>query len=81
MVADAILDFQKFKILTVFPLPGANMQRLAIYFIKIGATVAEIWRFNGLLKMAPTATTHDNHLVVSIVVPNLVKIDGVVLIT
>ena len=30
---------------------------------------------------APTRTTHDDHLVVSIVMPNLVKINAVVLIT
>jgi len=29
MAAAAILDFQKFKILTIYPLPGANMRHLA----------------------------------------------------
>jgi len=29
MTAAAILDFQKFKILTIDPLPGANMRYLA----------------------------------------------------
>ena len=29
MAADAIWDFQKFKILTVDPVPGANMRRRA----------------------------------------------------
>ena len=57
-------------------------------FIKIGRTVAEIWRFNGFYQnggrpssgicWAPTGATHDDQLVVSIVVPNSVKIDGVV---
>ena len=51
---------------------------------------AEIWRFNILFQnggfppcricWAPTGTTREGHLVVSIVVPNLVKIDAVVLI-
>ena len=35
MAAAAILNSQKFEILTAFP------------FIKIGQTVAEVWRFNG----------------------------------
>jgi len=52
--------------------------------------VAEIWQFYGLqnggrppswICWAPTGTTHDDHMVVSIVVPNLVKIDAVVSIT
>jgi len=46
MAAAAILVFQKFKILTVGPLYGANTRQLP-KFIKIGGTVAEIWRFNG----------------------------------
>ena len=41
MAAAAILDFQKFKILTE--------GRLCI---KIGQTVADIWPFNGFFKMA-----------------------------
>jgi len=59
--------------------------------IKIGQTVAEIWRFNSFFQnggrppswicWAPTGTTHDDQLVVSIAVPNLVKIDAVVSIT
>jgi len=56
-------------------------------FVKIGRTVAEIWRFNGFqnggrppswICWALIGTTHDDHLVVSIVLPNLVKIDAVV---
>jgi len=60
-------------------------------FIKIGRTVAEIWWCNGFFQngsrppswicWAPTGTTVDDHLVVSVVVPNLVKIDAVVSIT
>jgi len=41
MAAAAILDFQKFEILTVDPLYEANM-RHCTKFIKIGQTVAEI---------------------------------------
>jgi len=56
-------------------------------FAKIGQTVAEIWRFNGFqnggrppswICWAPFGTIHDDHLVVFIVLPNLVKIDAVV---
>jgi len=60
-------------------------------FIKIGRTVAEIWRFNGFFQnggcpiswicWAIIKTTHDYHLVVSIVTPNLVKVDAIVSIT
>jgi len=61
-------------------------------FIQIGRTIAEIWRFNRFLNggRPPSSicweligTTHDDHLVVlvSIVLPNLVKIDAVVSIT
>jgi len=46
MAAAAILDFQKFEILTVRPLYGYNMRHVP-NLIKIGQTVAEIWRFNG----------------------------------
>ena len=53
--------------------------------IKISQTVAEIWRFNVFLNggrppswicWAPIGTTHDDHLIVSIVVQNLVEIDA-----
>jgi len=59
-------------------------------FIKISRTVAEIWRFNGFqngghapssICWPPVWTTHDDHLVVSIVVQNLVVIGAVVSIT
>jgi len=58
--------------------------------IKIGQTVSEIWRFNGFLKwrpyavldlLGPIGTTHDEYLMVSIVVQNLVEIDAVVSLT
>jgi len=54
MAATAILDFQKFEILTVIPLYGANVRHHAKFqnFIKIGVKVAEIWRFNRFCKMA-----------------------------
>jgi len=60
-------------------------------FIKIGRTVADIWSFNGFFQnggrppfwicWAPIWTTRDDHLVVSIVTPHLVKIDAVGSIT
>jgi len=60
-------------------------------FIKIGQTVAEIWRFNGFLNdgrtpswicCAPFGTIRDDFLTVSVVVEKkLVEIDTVVLIT
>ena len=46
MAAAAILNFQKFKILTVDPLYGP-MCVTTPNFIKIGQTVADIWRFYG----------------------------------
>jgi len=51
MAAAAILDFQKFEILTVDSLYGA-MCVIVPNLIKIGQMVAEIWRFNGIFKMA-----------------------------
>jgi len=60
-------------------------------FIKIGKTVAEIWQFNGFFSkwrpstildlLGATGASHNNHVVVSIVTPNLVKIGEVVSIT
>jgi len=41
MAAAAVLDFQKFEILTVDPLLWANMCHVS-NFIKIGGTVAEM---------------------------------------
>jgi len=46
MAAAAILVFEKFEILTICPLQGAICVTVP-NFIKIGKTVAEIWRFNG----------------------------------
>jgi len=59
-------------------------------FIKIGQTVAEICPFNGFqnggrppswICWAPIGTTHDDFLMVSIVVQNFVEMDAVVSIT
>jgi len=88
MAAAVMLDFQKFKILTVDPLPGSICVILP-NFIKIGRTVADMWRYHGFFSKwrpsapswicwALTGTIHDDHLVVSIVMSNLVKIDAVV---
>jgi len=55
-------------------------------FIKIGQTAADIWQFTGFFRMVAVrcvgffGTTHDDQLVVSIVVQNLVETDAVVLI-
>jgi len=49
--------------------------------IKIGQAVAEIWRFNGLFQNGgrpPSWTTHDDYVVVSVVMQNLVEINAVV---
>jgi len=86
MAAAAILDFQKFEILTVDPPICVTVPNL----IKIGQMVAERWRFNvfqnggrppSWICWAPIGTTHDDILMVSIVVQNLVEIDAVVSIT
>jgi len=42
MAAAAILDFQKFEILTIDPLHEANIRHTVPNLIKIGQTVAEI---------------------------------------
>jgi len=54
--------------------------------IEIGQTVAEIWQLNGFFQnggrppswicWAPIRNTHDDHLMVSIVVQNLVEINA-----
>jgi len=89
MATAAILDFQKFEILTVGSLKGASSRHHA-NFIKIGQTVAEIQQLNRFknscrppfwICWAHIGTTHDVHLLVCIVVPNLVKIDAVGSIT
>jgi len=46
MTTAAILFFEKFEILTVHPLSGANL-RYHAKFHQSRSTVAEIWRFNG----------------------------------
>jgi len=90
MAAAAILDFQKFEILTVDSLYGA-MCVIVPNLIKIGQMVAEIWRFNSFFQngghppswicWAPIGTTHDDHLMVSNDMQNLVEIDVVLSIT
>jgi len=87
------LGFEKFEILTVDPAPGAKGQCASS--CKISSSSVERLQINGDLTIffqnggrppswicwAPTGTTHDDHLVVSIITPNLVKIDAVVSIT
>jgi len=88
IVAAAILDFQKFTILTVDPLKRANACHqakfhqngskrskrygdLTVLFKNGGGTSSWVY-------WVPIGTTHDDHLMVSIVLPNSVKIDAVV---
>jgi len=79
MAAAVILEFQKLKIVTVDPLPGPICV-IVPNFIKIGRTVAEIWRFNGFFQNG--AGRYLGFLgAISIVVPNLVTIDTVISIT
>jgi len=80
MAAAAILDFQKFKILKVDPLLGADMRHAKFHRNRWnGRRDMAIKGFfqNGVrppswICWAPTGTIHHDHLVVSIVVPNLV---------
>jgi len=79
MVAAAILDFQKFEILTVDPLQRSSVRH---YFKshQNRQTIAGLWRFNSFFQncgrppswfcWSPIGTTHDDHLMVSIVVQN-----------
>jgi len=86
MAAAAILDFQKFKILTVYVLHGANIRHFATFHqirSNGGRDMAFNRFFNGgrppsWICWATIGTTHDYHLVVSMGVTNLVKIDAVV---
>jgi len=76
MAAAAILVFEKFKISRSV----LCMEPICITlpnFVKIGPTVAEIWRFNGFFNggrppswicRARIGTTHEDYLVVFIVV-------------
>jgi len=82
MAAAAIVDFQKFQILTIDSLLGADMRHLAKFHRNRwnGRRDMAIYRFfqNGgrppsWICWAPTGTTHDDHLVVSIIIPNLLK--------
>ena len=64
---------------------------VVLNFLKIGRTVADKWWFNFFFQNGGrppswicwelTGTTHDEHLAVFVVKPNLVKIDAVVSIT
>jgi len=82
MAATAILDLQKFP----QNFNGWSAVRPICVsvpiFVKIDRTVAEIWQltffFQNGGRPPSIGTTRDDHLVVSIVMPNLVKIDGVV---
>ena len=47
MTAAAILDFQKFEILTVDLMYGGAVCVIVPNVIKIGQAFAEIWQFNG----------------------------------
>jgi len=84
MAAAAILDLQKIEILTVDAQKEANIRRRAKFhqswsngwrdgYLTFFFKMAAVW-----ICWAPIGATHDNHLVVSIVVPNLLKIDAVV---
>jgi len=84
------MDFQKYKIFTVDLLPGASVRHRA-KFHQNRPKVAEIGRFNVFFQngrrplswicWVPIGTTGDGLYMVSIVLPNLVKIDAVVSIT
>jgi len=90
MVAAAILDFQKFEILTVDQRQWSSVRH---YFKshQNRQTIAELRRFNSffskwrpcaiLVYWAPIGTTHDDHLMVSIVVQNVVEIGAGISIT
>jgi len=90
MAAAAIFDFQKFEIFTDVPLYGANVRQHAKFHQNLSnglrdMVIKRVFFQNGgrlpsCICWAPIGTTHEDHLVVSIVVPNLVKIDAVVLI-
>jgi len=89
MAAAAMLNFQKFEILTVFRCRGPICV-ITPNFIKIGQTAAKILRFNGSqnggrppswICWAPIGTTRNDFWMVSIAVQNFVDMDAVVLIT
>jgi len=52
--AAAILVFEKFEILAVCPCRGPICVTVS-NFLRIGQTVAEIWRFNSFFKWRPSA--------------------------
>jgi len=47
MAAAAILNYQKFEILTAFPLKGANTRHHTKFHQNRSNGCKEIWRFNG----------------------------------
>ena len=73
MAAVSILDFQKFNILMVDPLPGANMRHRAKFHQNRsnGRRLYDLTFFeNGgrplsWICLTPIGATHDDHLVVS----------------
>jgi len=82
MVSAAILDFQKFEILTVGPLYVANTRHLAIFREKSLKRLQIYGDFTGFFKWRPSAIldslgaigiTHNDDLVGFIVVQNLLK--------
>ena len=92
MAAAAILDFQKFEILPIDP-PAVRNQYALLYQI-LSKSVKRLQRYSDLtvffqngglppswICWAPIGTTHDEFLMVSIVVQNLVEIDALVSIT
>ena len=82
MAAATISDFQKFSILTVDPVPGANMRHPAKFNQdRSNGRRYKAVRHLGFVGRLLGPPTMSDHLVVSIVTPNLVKIDAVVSIT
>jgi len=77
------LGFSKIQNMTVDPVQGANLRHRAKFHQdrSNGRFFENGGRPPSWICWAPTATTHDDHFVVSIVIPNLVKIDAVVSIT
>jgi len=88
MAAAAILDFQNSKFgRFAARVQHASSRQIALKSVERPQTYGDLTLFqNGSrppswICWASTGTTHDDHLVVFIVVPNLVKINAVVSIT
>jgi len=87
MAAAAILDFQKIQnfngssavrcqCTALYQISSKSVKRLQKYS---DLTVFSKWRPSAILDLLGTYwDTHDDHLVVSIVLPNLIKIDALV---